>query len=313
MQSIACATALLLLNSAIFAQSDTAPKAVQDTEQDFGFFCPHTHVLGDGPDKYWLEGTIGNSAVKLYLADSGAGAIGLFYATDGDWTPTLLGGERSANKFKFSAVAADHTLKGRLEGQLVNGAFIGSWTSKGSDHADSVRLAAMQRPTCDGRGAWKRFDDPGWPVSFSYPASWRIKEVGDALQIICPDPEDMAYNNKLTIYEGKVQKDKPVGLWELVHCANGWRFGRSCDTSERNTASLSVLEVSQQPGRTILGIEGEWRVYCADGGYVGQGDGEDRLVLLHDSWIEFTGAGQTSDIVDRLVKSARVRTSHNAK
>jgi hypothetical protein len=123
----------------------------------------------------------------------------------------------------------------------------------------------------------------------------------------------MTRGDVLTIDIGNIQKGKPVGLDGLVSCANGWRFGQSCESSDGNTASLSVSQVSQGPDRTILNIERVWRIYCTDGGYVGLGEGEDRLVLLHDYWIEFMGSGSASNIVDRLVRSARMRPASDAK
>jgi hypothetical protein len=166
----------------------------------------------------------------------------------------------------------------------------------------------MQQPACDGKGAWKRFDNPKWPVSFSYPASWRVQQHGDRLQIVCPDPEDMATDNVLTVYEGKGDS---IGPSQLVPCANGWRFGPKCDSYTEDAVTASVTTVSQQPGKTILSLGHEWRVYCTDGGYVGQGDGADRVVLWRNHWIEFVSTNP--DMVDRLVKSAHVRTAPNAK
>jgi hypothetical protein len=312
MRSIACAIALLLLHSAIVAQNDAAPQTARDTEQEFGPYCPWTHALGDGPqEEHWFEGAIQNSKVRMYLNRGGAGVVGLFYATDGDWTPTFLGGEWSANGIKLSAEASDHDPKGHLQGQLVNGAFIGTWNPENSDHAGPVRLAPIQQPACDGRGAWKRFDDPKWPVSFSYPASWRIKEDGKTLRLICPDPETMTNNNSsVTIFDGERKKGKPLGPVQLVQCANGWRFGPECDSYDEDAVTASVKTVSEQPGKTILSLGHEWRVYCADGGYVGQGDGEDQVVVLPNYWIEFRGAGSASAIVDRMVKSARVHVAN---
>lgn len=324
MRPIACAIALLLLNSVIFAQSDVAPKLDRDVELGDITYCPRTHVLeGDPEEQYWLEGTIRNSKVRMYLHRAGADVVGLFYATDGDWTPTFLGGEWSAQGITLLGESAHEAPEGRLQGQLVNGVFTGSWATNNSDHADPVRVAATQKPSCDGSGVWKRFDDPKWPVSFSYPASWHIKEVpaswhiGDVdneLQLICPDPEVMTYDTVMTIYQGKEAKGKPIGPGELVHCTKGWRQeGRGCDDYDGKSDLYRIAEVSQRPGRTVLDVEHEWRVYCSDGGYRGQGEGDDQVVLFPNYWIEFDGAGQGSDFVDRLVKSVRVRTAPHAK
>jgi hypothetical protein len=308
MRPVACAIALLLLNSAIFAQSNAEARTAQDTEHQTGY-CPQTHDLGVEPrEEHWFEGTIGNNSVRMYLNRGGAGVVGLFYAADGDWTPTFLGGEWSANGITLSAEAADQAPKGHLQGQLVKGAFIGNWTADSSDHADPVRLGATQEPSCDGRGVWKRFDDPKSPVPFSYPASWHIKEDSGALQLICPDPEAMAYGNEVTIYEGK---GEPVGPSEVVHSAKGWIPGNDGGVE----GPISVTQVSQDngKGKTTLSIDiGAWRVYCSDGGYVGLGEAEDRAVVLRDHWIEFVGGGSAGDIVDRLAKSARANKKHSA-
>jgi hypothetical protein len=308
MRAIACAIALLLLNPSILAQSDAAAKEPQDNELQSGY-CPRTHDLEAEPqEEHWLEGAIRNNKVRMYLDRGGGGVVGLFYAPGGDWTPTFLGGEWGAKGIALLAEAADHAPKGHLQGHLVKGAFIGSWTPESSGHADPVRLAAIKQPACDGRGAWKRFDDPKWPVSFSYPASWHIKEDDDALRLICPDPEAMAYNGVVTIWE---DKGKPGGPWDLVQCANGWQFGPKCDDKESDL--FRVTNASQQQGKTILSLDHEWRVYCSDGGYVAQGDGEDQVVVLDGYWAEFMGAGAAYEIVDRLVKSASPRAAHNAK
>lgn len=312
MRPIACAIALLLLNSVIFAQSDAAPKLDRDEQLSDITYCPRTHALQGTPEEeYWLEGSIRDSKVRMYLHRAGADVVGLFYSTDGDWTPTFLGGDWTAKEVNLLGESADETPKGRLVVQLVNGAFVGSWTLLSSDHADPVRVAAFQKPACDGSGAWKRFDDPKWPVSFSYPASWHIKETGDALQIICPDPEEMAYDRQLTIYEGKEDNGKPIGPFELVRCAKAWRFGPKCDSYDKGAVTAAVTTVSGQPGRTILSLGHEWRIYCADGGYRGQVEGGDEVVLLGNYWIEFMAPNP--DMIDRLVKSAQLRTTPNAK
>jgi hypothetical protein len=291
----------------VFVQSDTGKKAPQDTRLQSGY-CPQTHDLEAAPkEEHWFEGGIGNNKVRMYLNRGGAGVVGSFYAIDSDWTPTFLGGEWSTDKITLLAESEEQAPKGKLQGQLVNGAFTGSWTPIGSDDVDPVRLALIQKPACDGRGVWKRFDDPKWPVSFSYPASWHIKREDDALLLVCPDPEVMTYNDQVTIYEGK---GKPIGVWDLVECANGWMKGGKCSLNDGTPSAFAVSEVSRRPGKTVLNSEDEWRVECAIGGYVGLGNGEDRIVLMRDYWAEFIGAGSSMGIVDRLVKSAHLRAAH---
>lgn len=64
-------------------------------------------------------------------------------------------------------------------------------------------------------------------------------------------------------------------------------------------------EISRRKGITILNLDDqEWRLYCRGGGYVGQTEGEDRVVLLQNGWIEFSGMGEPSEIIDRMALTA---------
>jgi hypothetical protein len=60
-----------------------------------------------------------------------------------------------------------------------------------------------------------------------------------------------------------------------------------------------------------VSLNHEWRTYCSDGGYVGQGGGEDRVILLGNYWVEFNDPTQVA--VDRLVKSVHVRVTPTAR
>jgi hypothetical protein len=295
MRAIAFAAALIIvLHSVTFAQHNDGQTG----------YCPQTHALGTAPTgRYWLEGSIDNKRVRMYLDRGGTGVVGLFYAPAGDWTPTFLGGEWSASGIALQAETGNGAPVGHLHMRFVKGTFVGSWTPNGSGHANPVRFASVPQPSCGGGGEWKQFDDRNWPMSFSYPAEWHIRKDGSALHLICPDPQAMASNSGVTIYSGR---GEPIGPSKLVHCSDGWEYGPKCGAVHGHSDLFPISLISQQEGKTILNIEREWRVYCSDGGYVGQGDGEDRVVLLDNDWIEFAG---DPDIVDRMVNSVRVTPS----
>lgn len=306
MRAIYGAFALLLIGPVLCGQNTTGTQAVS-TEPITGY-CPKTHALELAPQAtYWLEGSIGAIPVSMFLDRGGSGVVGLFYAKGGDWTPTYLGGEWGAAEIDLLGQTGNHSPLGRLKGQLTKDAFVGSWTPADSTRVEPVRLAVVPEPACDGKGPWKRFDDPKWPVTFSYPASWRVEKDDDALRLMCPDPRSMAYGDEVTIYQGTGEPGEPQ---ELMHCAKAWKYGSSCDCGNENSPGCRIPAVTRQQSKTILNLDNhEWRVYCSDDGYVGQGDGKDRMVLLRNGWGEFIGAGAAADIVERLVSGTTARAA----
>jgi hypothetical protein len=307
-----CAVVSLVLLSVAWAQDPTQSPAADDDSGVTGY-CPQTRALkGDPQQEFWFDGTIGDRPVRMYLYRVGSGVVGLFYYAERDWDPILLGGGWKDGAVNLSDETEDHPATGRLQGQVGKMSLGGTWTSQG-ERAEPVQLAVVEEPKCDGDGPWKRFDDPKWPVSFSYPATWRVRESSDSvarsLTLTCPDPEAMAYNNEVTIWEseGKPGAGVEGAQSGVVMCADGWRYGCKCSD---DLEACHRAETSRQRDRTILNLdEHEWRVYCRGGGYVAQGDGEDRVVVLQDRWVEFAGAGGSSAIVDRLVNSARPPSS----
>lgn len=206
--------ALLLLIPAISAQV-SSQKQVSTSEDQTGF-CPQTHALQAEPQaEYWFEGTIGERTARMYLDRGGRGVVASLYFTAGDWTPVLLGGEWDNGAIELTDATEQHPLTLRLQGRLTNEGFAGTWASAANDAALPVRLAAVPQPKCDGRGAWKRFESPRWPASFSYPANWRLHESGDSITFTCPDPRAMAYESDVTVNAGDA---KPSGQNGLAQC-----------------------------------------------------------------------------------------------
>lgn len=302
---------MLLLTAIACAQNAAATKTADDKQYQTGY-CPQTHALEVAPQaEYWFAGSIGKTAVRMYLDRGGDGVVGLFYATSGEWTPVLLGGEWSAAGVSLSGESDDHILQGHLQGRIEKNAFIGVWTPAKSSRIEPVHLATIPQPACDGKGPWTRFDDPSAMLSFSYPASWQVQKKDGYLQLVCPDPEAMAYNSAVNIEMGS---GEPRGTGVLQHCAEGWKYGSLCDCSEEGAGDCRVPKITHGASMTLLDLDdSEWRVYCRNEGYVGQGYGEDRFVLIRGKWMEIYATGRGSAIVDRVAQSVASRTAHDAQ
>jgi rhodanese-related sulfurtransferase len=302
------------------ASAQTAPSyEPTETADEQSGLCPRTHNLELAPSaQYWLEGVIGSKTVKMFLERGGSGVVGLFYAPDGDWTPVLLGGMWKPSGIDLSAGADTAAFDpetpapiGRLQGQLTDSVFLGQWTPKGGQQSEPVRMSVVPKTECDGKGSWKRFDSPKWPFSFSYPASWHLVEEhdgpGDYIRLICPDPGAMAYATDVTVSEGLGEPPAETGL---VRCGKSWRFYAECGEDIKDSVYSHIPAQSVRHGMRILDIsDHEWRVYCRSGGYVGQTDGADRVVLLQTGWTAITMVGNDFDIVERIVDTVRAHTA----
>jgi len=310
----------LLVVTATSAQ--TAPSNTPgETADEQSGFCPRTHNLEAHPSaRYWLDGVIGSKTARMYLDRGGSGVVGLFYEPNGDWKPVLLGGMWKPSRIDLSAWDDGAAFEpetsapiGHLQGQLADNVLLGQWMPAGNDHAEPVRLSVVPRASCAGKGKWKRFDNPKWPFSFSYPASWKLVEKKEPwgssyIRLICPDPEEMAYDTDVTVSEGlgDPSASKQTGL---VRCGKEWRYDAGCGDDISQSAFGHIPSQSVRHGMRILDIsDHEWRLYCRNGGYVGQSDGTDLVALQKNGWINITGEGGASDIVERIVDTVRPHT-----
>jgi len=310
--------ALALLVLVLMASAQTPNNNPKETADEQSGYCPHTHNLESGPSvQYWLEGVIGSKTVKMYIDRGGSGVVGLFYEPKGDWTPVLLGGMWKTDGIDLSAWASSSafdpetsTPVGRLQAQLSSNVLVGQWTPGGSDHAEPIRLSVVPKTGCEAKGEWTRFDSAKWPFSFSYPASWKLIEEREGknrhIRLICPDPEEMAYDADVTISEG-LGEPTETGL---VRCAKGWRYEAECNEDIEHSAFNHVPTQSVHDGLRILDIsDQEWRLYCRGGGYVAQTDGTDLVVLLQGGWVNIIGERSDPDLVGHIVDTIRPRRS----
>jgi hypothetical protein len=297
---------------------EAAAQKTADTENIQTGYCPQTHQLEAEPSqKFFFEGMIGGRRVRMYLDRGGSGIVGLFFDIDGNCDTTLLGGTWNNGLIDVSDAAENHSATERLKASISGNRLMGTWTATGSDHPEPVELVSISEPRCDGKEEWKRFDDPTWPVSFSYPASWHVEQSGKSVTLTCPDPANLAYDDQITIYAGTGDPDGPPDEpTELLRCGDTWRYGGppSCDCKKPDSLSCGTAKVFHKDSPTILDVSNrEWRVYCRDGGYVSQGEGEDRILLLKGTWLEVVGEGRSSEIVERLTTTVRVREPNKIK
>ena len=298
----------LVLAAGACAQSPDSKITKQTDRTEDYWYCPRTHSLEDAPSqKFFLDGSIGKRAIRMYIDRGGSGVVGLFFDKE-TWQVTEFGGNWNNGQIDASDEAEGHPATGRLSASLSGSRLVGSWTSVNSNAAEAVDLSTIAEPTCDGKESWKRFDSAESPVSFSYPASWHFEQDREGVWLTCPDPAEIAYSQDVYIRMGSGHFQGPP---QLLKCEGKWIYrtaGSECDCDHPDEPDCHAAKAVRRGSAVILDVgEHEWRNYCHSGGYVGQGYGEDRVILLPHSWIEIMAQGKSSGLIDRLVDSAKER------
>jgi hypothetical protein len=308
MRSIDCRGLLLILACSVSAQSPEPPKPAAPQNLQTGY-CPQTRQLEAQPSqKFFLDGAIGKRHVRMFLDRGGSAVVGLFFYLSGDWTPTSLGGDWNNGNIEMSDATETHPATGTLKASLAGDRLNGTWTAVNSTQPEPVRLVAIPEPHCDGKEKWRRFNDPEWPVSFSYPASWHLEQSDNAVVLTCPNPSEIAYGQHIVIHQGT---GMPEGPTHIVQCGKSWIYGDRCDCTQKDQHACATAKVSRTNSATMLDVsEQEHRIYCLEGGYVAAGEGEDRVMLLRDQWLEINAPVNTSEMINRLANSV---TPHERK
>ena len=265
--------------------------------------CPQEPPLEVSPtSEHWLEGALGQKHVRMYLERGGEAVVGAFYDV-ADWIPLILRGRWMGDgAIEATATTEQDVETGRLKGSVSAAGFTGVWTPK--DRPDqAVRLQAS-RPSCDGKGPWRLFQDARYPITFSYPASWRVNVQNNGVTLTCPDASLMVYDGfNIRITQGTTAAEGPSFF---VHCGNKWLYGDNCDCDDRS--SCQDAEVVHRGPLTILrAAEFGSRIYCRGGGYIALGSGYFGAVLLGQRWLELIGDGPASELVNRILGTARAR------
>jgi hypothetical protein len=200
----------------------------------------------------------------------------------------------------------------------------------------AVSLQIVSATDCRGSGAWRTFASPHWPITFDYPASWRLAENGNDIVVECPDAASLAWGGAPIWFrlgqgrENVVADDARRGVRVdgfITFGNDEWLIGDTCEERQPDDlgAFCTVAKRSTWRGMTVLqGSAGEHRRYRAGGGYVGQGGGiMSYAFLIGDIWVRihshdtpasiddlgspgpvlFQGAGVT----ERMVRSIKLR------
>ena len=280
----------------------------QDDNDTNAGMCPISPRVGDKPiRKYWLHGTIGGKATRMYMERNGNVVIAAFYQTDSTWTPTILGGHWNNGKPTASDKTEMDPATGQLTGTLTARGFAGSWTPVDRSPALPISLVFEPRPSCSALGHLKQFNDPNWPITFSYPAGMQISHTDWGLRLVCPDAAGMFYDFSIDISQGSLSKIADEGF----HLSGGkWmRDSESCaDEANDLPGCPAAAVVSHRGPITILdNSEHEWRVYCTGGGYVAQGYGSEKMLVIGDKWVKIQGIEQYGDTALSIVASAKIK------
>jgi hypothetical protein len=202
------------------------------------------------------------------------------------------------------------------------------------DGGSSFALRVVPATDCAATGPWRTFSSARWPITFDYPAAWRLAEDSAGVTIACPSAERLAWGGPaiwLKLGSGRdtvVTADGRSGarIGSFVTFGNGaWLVGDACEEPDPGLL-CGPARRSEWRGMTVLqGAAGQDRRYRAGGGsYVGQGDGVMRyLFLLGDAWVEIDSQDTPASIdsmgipgpvifdgdgvTERLVRSTEVR------
>jgi hypothetical protein len=311
---------LLLCVFPLGAQDNKGNKVSDDDLDENPWQCPHAPVLPNAPsEKHWLIGRIGPHPVRMYLEHGGDVVIGDFYFIDAHWTPVVLGGSWKGSNLNAKEVPDDtqadqHKALGNLSGTFSATGFEGIWTAAGVSSSLSASLHFEPKVDCDHATTWKKFADPRWPITFSYPASWQLvknpPQLGDhgpSLTITCPDPSAMLDSDGEFVRSGPTlgPSNSTLAGDDFERIKGRWMFAHG-DCSGDDASPCTPADATKRGPLTILdGSDHEWRAYCAVGGYLGQTEGEDLTVVVGKRWAEFSGI---PDITGRIVDTVRARS-----
>ena len=317
---------------------DATPGRAQQ-KPEAGQECPQNWPT----DTLNLAGRLGETEIRAYLhgghpASTTPDGISGVVFLPGIWAP---GASDDSAAFSVSgAITGCQLLLADSNGGVWRVRFTTSQQVQGTrEHAGvslAVSLQVASSVDCSGRGLWRRFDSPGWPIAFEYPESWRLAESGDIITIECPDAASMAFGGRpITLQLGRGEASivtddgrpgRRIGRFVTLG-KNEWLIGEYCEEREVDFPGCNRARRSAWRGMTVLqGAAGEHRLYRPGGGYVGQGGGiMDYLFMLKNAWVNlrtedtpasyddlhapgteviFDGDGVT----ERLVRSIRVRS-----
>ena len=272
------------------------------------------------PDGFSLAGRLDDGDIRAHLdsgypAESEGGVSGIFIYPS-RWRP----GQDDAN----AAFSLDGTFASDCQLRLNDSSggvwqlrFIAGRRLVGTrEHPArppvTVSLRIVPAMDCSGSGTWRRFVSARWPITFDYPASWRLAEDGDDIVIECPDAGSLAWGGAPIWFQlGRDRKNvladdgrRGTRIDSFVSFGNDqWLIGENCEERPPDDlgAFCGVARQSRWRGMTVLqGSAGEHRRYRPGAGYVGQGGGiMSYAFLIGDTWVRIHSA-DTPVSLDKL-------------
>jgi hypothetical protein len=206
--------------------------------------------------------------------------------------------------------------------------------------SEPVAFTVVPETMCDGAGEWRTFGASDWPITFEYPASWKLTADQDDINIECPSVTGLAIGGSfLTFERGRfpppgTRPGAPSGeaftepYWFVKRPGDVWRVkDLGCDPEgpREQPDRCAPARMSERNGMTLLqGAAGEHRLYRPGVGYLGQGGGIARyLWILGDRWISLDSTEWThfddirseagpalidgDDVGERVVRSLQPR------
>jgi len=207
---------------------------------------------------------------------------------------------------EMTALSGRDRTVGTLKGKITASGLTGNWTGSGAEGAGTeVQLRTETQPKCDGSEKWKNFSEGHWPITFAYPGSWHMSVNGDSITLTCPDASLMAYDGwEINVRQGGDAENETT---DFVHCQDKWIYGYDCKCGANRDGCKAAVEADRGGITELKADQMEWRMYCRDGGDVGSGRGERRVLTFGDTWIVVEAEGQPAELVERLVETVKRR------
>jgi hypothetical protein len=90
-------------------------------------------------------------------------------------------------------------------------------------------------------------------------------------------------------------------------------FSHCADEANDPQGCTEAAAVSHRGPITIMDdSEHEWRVYCTGGGYVAQGYGEEKMLVVSDKWVDIQGIEHYGDLALNVVATAKINPGSGA-
>jgi len=267
-------------------------------------------ALGDdGDSELWLEGTVGDSTVRVYLSTEPDGELtGSFYEVN-NWSPVLLEGVRG-DDCKFRIVERRGERRDAVwEAVFQNRVFEG--VRRKSDSSDSavIRLQRILPIDCGGKGKWIRLNIPEFGISLEHPENWRIVERSVTnIRLMCPDPRAMQFSDTGVSIESAGPPDQLTQIGIFSKFQNKWLVGGAEIGSDCSTASAFCTDarVSRQADMTVVHGSGSMRLFLSGGSYQGLGDEDAFLLLFKDGSLYVSSVLVKESTTQRIVRSVKI-------